>query len=141
MARRVGPSSKLLRTKGLDLTDWASGLRAFGPEALLVQVAARPASFRAWADLVAQLDVLVEDCNVEKVIDLLDGFSGSAWQRAAYIFHRTGASKGAHEVLKNRGVESTSAAQFGSGPTAVWSNEFNVNDRLIAPLQAQLGKS
>ena len=118
-----------------------AGLRAFGPEALLVQVAARPSSFRAWADLVAQLDVLVEDCDVEKVIELLDGFSGSAWQRAAYIFDCTGASEDAHEVLKNRGVESTSAAQFGDGPTAVWSNEFNVNDRLIAPLQAQLGKS
>ncbi len=141
MARKVGPTSKFLRAKGLDLTGWASGMPAFGPEALLVQVAARPASFRAWADLIAQLGMLVEDCEVDKVIDLLDGFSGSAWQRTAYLFDRTGASNEAHEVLRHRGKPSTSAAQFGDGPVAVWSNEFGVNDRLIAPLQDQLGKS
>ena len=48
--RRLVPTGRLLRAKGLDVTGWASGLRAFGPEALLVQLAARPASFKTDAD-------------------------------------------------------------------------------------------
>jgi len=43
-ASEFAPNSRLLRRKGLDLTNWAAGLPAFGPEALVVQLAARPAS-------------------------------------------------------------------------------------------------
>lgn len=77
-AREFALSSRLLRRKGLDLTNWAGGLPAFGPEALIVQLAARPASFRVWADLIPQLDVLASDCDSGKIERLLGDQSASA---------------------------------------------------------------
>ena len=56
LAPRLGPSTRLHRAKGLDLTRWAGGLSDLGPEALLIQTAARPGSFRAWADLIPRLE-------------------------------------------------------------------------------------
>lgn len=63
MAERVQPSRVLLRRRRLDLTDWASRLPAFGPEALLVQLAVRPSSFWPWMDLVAHLQQFTIDCD------------------------------------------------------------------------------
>ena len=141
LAHKLGPTTRFLRNKGLDLTGWAGGLPALGPDALLVQLATRPSSFRTWADLIMQLDVLAADCDLDRVVDLMRGFSASAWQRAAYLFDRGGATEAAEHLLAQRPDESMSVAQFGDGPTASWSNKFSVNDRLIAPLQLQLGKS
>ena len=87
-ARRLRPTPRLLRKKGLDLTAWAAGLPALGPDALVVQLAARPGSFRTWADLIGQLDVLATDCDLEQLAKLLANQSASAWQRAAYLLAR-----------------------------------------------------
>lgn len=48
----LAPRPALLVRRRLDLVAWATGLPALGPEALLVQIATRPASFGPWADLV-----------------------------------------------------------------------------------------
>lgn len=141
VAPMLGPTKKFLRDRGLDLTEWAGGLPALGPDALLVQLATRPSSFRTWADLIVQLDLLIADCDLDRVVDLMRGFSSSAWQRAAYLFDRGGATGAAERLLALRPGRSMSVAQFGDGPSASWSSKFNVNDRLIAPLQHQLGKS
>lgn len=139
--RELAPTPRLLRRKGLDLTNWATGLPAFGPEALVVQLAARPASFRVWADLIPQLDILASDCDDGKIERLLGGQSASAWQRAAYLLHRGGRTDDAVDLLKRRPSKSMTVASFGDGATAVWSSQFSVNDHLIAPLQEQLGKA
>ena len=44
-ATSVGPERSWLLQRKLDLTRWAKGIPAFGPEALLVQLGVRPASF------------------------------------------------------------------------------------------------
>ncbi len=53
--KMLAPSSKFLIDRKLDLLRWASALPAFGPEALVAQLAIRPSSFASWADLVAHL--------------------------------------------------------------------------------------
>jgi len=140
-AGRLGPSPKLLRKKGLDLTAWASGLPALGPDALVVQLAARPGSFRTWADLISQLDLLVADCELERLVGLLEGQSASAWQRAAYLLDRGGRRADGLGLLDRRPSKSMPAVPFGDGPVAVWSSDFRINDRLIAPLQQKIGKA
>ena len=120
---------------------WAGGLPGLGPEALLIQIAARPGSFRAWADLIPRLESLAVDCCVDRVVELMDGFSASAWQRAAYLLDRGRMSEKAKEFMARRPSPEMPAARLGDGPTSVWSNEFGVNDRLVAPLQDRLGKS
>ena len=140
-AQRLGPTTALLRGKGLDLTGWASGLPAFGPEALIVQLASRPGSFRVWADLVGHLSILVTDCDFQRLADLLFEQSASAWQRAAYLVDRGGRGDEARTLLNQRPNDRMPVVSFGDGPTTVWSPDFRVNDRLVAPLQEQLGKA
>ncbi|MBI4613875.1 MAG: hypothetical protein HY720_09720 [Planctomycetes bacterium] len=140
-ARRLGPTPKLLRKKGLDLTAWAGGLPALGPDALLVQLAARPGSFRTWADLVGQLDLLLADCDLERLAELLAGQSASAWQRAAYLLDRGGQRDAGLALLTRRPNERMPAVSLGEGSDAVWSSDYRVNDRLVAPLQQLLGKA
>lgn len=139
--RELAPSPRLLRRKGLDLTGWASGLPALGPEALLVQLGARPSSFRVWADLIPQLDVMAADCDIDNLTRLLAGQSASTWQRSAYLLDRGGLGGEARALLARRPGDSNPVAAFGRGSTAVWSSQFNVNDYLVAPLQQQLGKA
>lgn len=81
----LAPRPALLVRRRLDLVAWATGLPALGPEALLVQIATRPASFGPWADLVPHLDDLVADCSDERLERLLSGRPTSAWQRASYL--------------------------------------------------------
>lgn len=139
--RLIKPSAALLRRRGLDLTGWAAGLPAFGPEALVVQLAARPASFRAWADLVPHLGELAGDCEARRITGLLADQSSSTWQRAAYLLHSGRQRNLAASVLKSRPPGPMPHALFGaSGTAALWSPEFNVTDRLVAPLQGIIGK-
>lgn len=137
----LGPTSKLLRRKRLDLIAWASGLPALGPDAILVQLAVRPSSFRVWADLVGQLEMLAADCDLTRVAALLADQSASAWQRAAYLLDRGGRHDDAATLLASRPSGSIPSAQLGEGPEAIWSNKFHVNDHIVAPLQLQLGKA
>jgi len=137
----LGPTSKLLRRKRLDLTAWAGGLPALGPDAVLVQLAARPSSFRVWADLVSQLETLADDCEPSRVAALLVDQSASARQRAAYLLDRGGRHDVAMTLLTDRPSRSMPAVQLGTGTEATWSKEFQVNDHIVAPLQRRLGKA
>lgn len=140
-ARRLSPSVKLLRRKGLDVTAWASGLPALGPEALLVQLAWRPTSFRAWADLIEQLDVLASDCDLERLTELLRGQSASTWQRAGYYLDRGKRRLEGLSLVERRPSQPMPTVSIGDGPHAVWSRDFQIHDRLVAPLQERLGKA
>lgn len=139
--RELGPSIRLLRKKGLDLTAWAGGLPALGPDALLVQLGSRPGSFRTWADLIARLDALAADCDLERISKLLKGQSSSAWQRTAYLLDRGGQREVGLALLDRLSNKRMPAVLFGNGPMASWSKDFRVNDRLIAPLQQSMGKA
>ncbi|MBI4728401.1 MAG: hypothetical protein HY775_02730 [Acidobacteria bacterium] len=140
-AVRLGPTPSLLSRRRLDLTAWAGGLPAFGPEALIVQLSVRPASFRAWADLVPHLDDVAADTSVRRLEDLLEGQSASAWQRAAYLLHSGHRTDEGRTMLERRPRAALPTVQLGKGPDAVWVREFRVVDRLIAPLQSALGKA
>jgi hypothetical protein len=140
-AQLLGPAPRLLHRRRLDLTRWATGLPALGPEALLVQLACRPSSFRVWADLISHLEELAGDCDPDRLIRLLQRQSGSSWQRAAYLLARGGRRGPATEVLRRRPGPALAKAQFGAGGHSAWDGEFHIADHLIAPLQAALGKA
>jgi hypothetical protein len=137
----LAPAPRLLHRRHLDLTRWATGLPAFGPEALLVQLAARPSSFRAWADLVSHLEEFAGDCDPRRVIRLLQQQSSSAWQRAAYVLSRGSCREAAMDIVRHLPSSALPKAQLGTGPQSVWDGEFNIADHIIAPLQAVLGKA
>lgn len=141
VASRLQPTPTLLRRRQLDLTSWASGLPAFGPEALVVQLAARPSSFGPWGDLVAHLDQLATDCDPQRLIELLKSQSLSAWQRAAYLLHRGGRIEHANEILRSRPPGRMPHVTLGDGPAGQFSSEFGVTDRLVVTLQEQMGKA
>ncbi len=141
VASLIGPTPALLRQRRLDLTTWASGLPAFGPEALVVQLAARPSSFGPWGDLVSHLNQLASDCKPEIVIELLKEQSKSAWQRAAYLLFRGNSVQHSREIMKHRPDGPMPHVIFGDRYAGEFSSEFRVTDRLIAPLQDQIGKA
>lgn len=140
-APRLGPTPSMLNRRRLDLTGWAGGMPAFGPEALIVQLSARPSSFRGWSDLVPHLDEVAADAGVRRLKGLLEGHSASAYQRAAYLLHSGRRADEAMAVLEGRPRAAMPTVQFGSGPDAVWVREFRIVDRLVAPLQGALGKA
>jgi hypothetical protein len=137
----VVPSPRLLHQRHLDLTKWAGGIPAFGPEALVVQLSTRVKSFRAWADLVPHLEQVANDCDVERLCRLLGEQSRSAWQRAAYLLHCGGHHDDGLAVLARRPTPAMLDVVFGGGDNVVWIPEFRIVDRLIAPLQGKLGKA
>jgi hypothetical protein len=137
----VGPDRKLLRRKRLDLTQWATGLPAFGPEALLAQVSIRPASFEPWADLAAHVIDLAADCEADRVVALLEGQPPTAWQRAAYLLDIGGAYESAVTVMERRGSAPLSHVTLGQGPAGDHSARFNLTDRVVAPWLRLGGKA
>lgn len=141
MQSQIGPSRSLLRKRGLDLTRWADGLTGFGPDALLVQLSSRPASFMPWADLAVHLNDLADDCETEQLVRLLHGQSASAWQRAAYLLDLGGNVEAADDVLRQRPQSRLSHVTIGSGEVGTRSKKFGITDRLIAPLIAAAGKA
>ena len=137
----IGPTRQLLRKRGLDLTRWAGGLKAFGPEALLAQLALRPTSFVPWADLVVHLGDLVGDLDAERLLKLLSGQSSSAWQRAAYLVYLGDDAATAELVLGRRPNQRLSHVTLGDGPDAEFSSKFRVTDWLAAPNLRRVGKA
>jgi len=142
----VGPTTRLLLQRKLDIVSWASGLPAFGPEALIVQLAARPSSFHPWADLVAHLGQLVDDCDDERLATLLADQSTSAWQRASYLLHVAGQQSRGLELLDLRPRRPLPKVRFehagiDDGDPGVWTADYHLLDRLVAPLQLVLGKA
>jgi hypothetical protein len=139
--KQLLPSSLLLHQRHLDLTQWSGGIPAFGPEALVVQLSTRVKSFRSWADLIPHLEELASDIDTERLSILLSGKSQSAWQRAAYLLDRGGRHDDGIRLLHGRPRPRMADVVFGDGERAVWVSQFQIVDRLIAPLQRDLGKA
>ena len=145
-ASLIRPTTRLLLQRKLDILSWASGLPAFGPEALIVQLTARPSSFHPWADLVAHLGQLVDDCDDERLAALLADQSTSAWQRASYLLHAAGQQSRGLQLLDQRPRRPLPKVKFehagiDHGEPGVWVADYHLLDRLIAPLQLVLGKA
>ncbi|MGH3275493.1 MAG: type IV toxin-antitoxin system AbiEi family antitoxin, partial [Streptosporangiaceae bacterium] len=142
---QLGPTPGLLARRGLDLVSWSTGLPAFGPEALVVQLAARPASFEPWSDLVAHLDTLVADVDDGRLVSLLDGQSASTWQRAAYLIHAGGHPQRGLDVLDRRPPRGMPIARFTRSQAradgGLWVPEYRLMDQLISPTQQLIGKA
>lgn len=145
---QLAPSTPQLLRRRLDIVSWATGLPAFGPEALLVQLAARPSSFRPWADIVAHLDVLAADCVDERLLPLLSGQSMSTWQRASYLIDVAGDPERGAALLAKRHMKTTSVVKFTHphiratrGAQGVWVPKYQLVDDLVAPLLAVVGKA
>ena len=155
----LGPSIKFLLHRKLDVVSWANGLPAFGPEALIVQLATRPSSFLPWADIIAHLDrladdcdderlatLLADDCDDERLATLLADQSTSAWQRAGYLLHAAGRQSRGLDLLDLRPRRPMPKVKFehrsvGTNDSGTWVAEYHLLDRLIAPLQLVLGKA
>jgi len=141
------PSPAFLARRRLDIIRWASGLPAFGPEALLVQLGGRPASFGPWVDLVAHLEQLVDDCDDDKLAVLLAAQTASTWQRTAYLLHSGGQPARGIALLDRKPTSSTPKVSFEHPGTAhddarsVWVPQYHLVDRLIFPLQKLVGKA
>jgi len=141
------PSTVLLANRHLDLVRWAGGLPAFGPEALLVQLAARPASFQPWADVVAHLQQLADDCDDGRLARLLSQQTASSWQRAAYLLHAGGHPSRGIALLERRPpgpmpkvyLSQPKMMPEDGGP--MWVPQYHLIDRLVAPLQGLVGKA
>jgi hypothetical protein len=145
-AANLAPLPGLLIRRKLDLTRWAGGLDAFGPEALVVQLVSRPASFQPWADLVVHLHRVAEDCDDSRLAVLLDGQSSSAWQRAGYLLHSAGYPDRGAALLAQRPRGPMPKMRFGDRSSsmrgdALWVSSYQLHDHLIAPLQSVLGKA
>lgn len=147
--RQLAPATALLLRRKLDLVSWAGGLPALGPEALIVQLTARPSSFSPWADLVAHLGQLVGDCDDGRLAALLAGQSASTWHRAAYLLHAAGHPSRGIELFNRRPAtgpmpkvhfERSAQDRVGHVP-ALWVPQYSVVDRLVAPLQGLVGKA
>lgn len=141
MRTQIGPTRALLRKRRLDLTRWADGLAAFGPDALLVQLSSRPTSFTPWADIAAHLSDLAGDCQAEELVRLLEGQSSSTWQRAAYLLHLGGNVNSADQVLRERPSKRLSHVTIGKGEVGARSKKFGITDRLVAPHISAAGKA
>lgn len=145
----LAPSSRLLIRRKLDLTRWSSGLPAFGPEALAVQLSVRPSSFGSWEDLVAHLPKFVEDCDDERLARLLVGQSVAAWQRAAYLLHSGGSPSRGIALIATLGDRRLPVTTFPANDRSLseapsqtlWVPQYNLVDHLLAPLQGIVGKA
>ncbi len=140
-ASKIGPDRAWLIQRKLDLTRWSNGVPAFGPEALLVQLGVRPMSFHPWADLAPNLEVLVNSCNLPKLLALLSGQKTTAYQRVGYFLSLGGTKANGDEVLAARPTRLLSHVVLGDGKQSTFSAAYRVTDRLIAPFLAQFGKA
>jgi hypothetical protein len=145
----LAPNTALLVRRKLDIVSWAGGLPAFGPEALLIQLSARPASFKPWADFVSHLAKIVDDCDDDRLFVLLAGQTASSWQRAAYLLHAGGQPSRAVGLFDRRPHGSTPKTYFerarpdsdDADMPALWVPQYYLVDRLIAPLQGLVSKA
>lgn len=141
----LAPTQRFLVRRRLDLVRWSDGLPCIGPDALVVQLALRPASFGSWDDLIAHLSRLVEDTDDGRLAQLLEGFSAAAWQRAAYLLHAGGSPERGIALLDAAPFERWPVTAFAVGTTTndegLWVPQYALVDRLIYPTQAQLGKA
>ena len=127
--RKLGPSSKILRSRRLDILDWAKGLPAFGPEALLVQISSRPAGFSGWVDLAGRLKEFAADVDLDRLAELLPAASAGTRQRIVYLL-KLGGRRGTKKFLPKVLLP----AKFGTKGPASWDATTGIIDHLLAPL-------
>lgn len=137
-ATTTAPLGSLLRKRKLDLTAWAARLPAFGPEALVVQVAQRPASVD-WTELAAVLDDVILDVDVERLKVLLGAASNAAKQRAAYFFVHANKATEAKELLP-RHLQAVRLGATADG-RGTWDKTTQVMDHLLASRNAAQDKA
>lgn len=128
--RALGPTLALLKKRHLDVTGWASRLPAFGPEALIVQMAQRPHSVASWVEVAPRLADLVHDADVERLKLLLSVSTDAAKQRAAYYFHLMNAPFHAMSILELL-KKPALPVDLGNQGTGRWDKLTNVTDRLV----------
>lgn len=145
LADKLGPRPELLSARKLDALTWSSRLPALGPEALLVQLATRPSSFRSWADLVEHLSLFAADIDIDRAAMILQEQSLSSWQRAAYLLHCGSQPHAAIDLLDRRPPREMPTVVLGeeADPEApsLFAPQFRIVDRLVAPLQGIVGKA
>lgn len=122
----LAPTPALLRKRKLDLTAWASRLPALGPEALLVQLAQRPASVD-WTEFAPELAGVVDDADLDRTKLLLSASSDSAKQRAAFFFAHSQRIAEATALLP----EKLHPVQLGRGGEGRWDKLTHVMDHLL----------
>lgn len=142
----LAPRPALLARRRLDIIAWATGLPAFGPEALLVQLAARPTSFGPWTDLVTHLDQLIADCSDERLERLLSDRPTSVWQRASYLVDVAGEPVRGQALFAKCQKETMPVARFANahsdnGGESIWVPGYQLVDEVVAPLLRVLGKA
>ena len=140
------PSRTQFRRRRLDRLRWAGGFDAFGPDALLAQLACRPSSFTSWFDLVSHLDAFTVDIETDRVARLVQAAPKSAWQRAAYILDAAGQVNEARDLFGQRPAGRLTVTHLGqrtaaSPSTRSWSTEYQVIDTLVRPLLDIVGKA
>lgn len=128
--KTLSPAPALMKKRRLDLTAWASKLPAFGPEAVLVQMAQRPASIASWVEVAPVLENVVADIDIERLKLLLSSSTNAAKQRAAYFCELSRASMHAMELLPKKLVP----VDLGKKGAGRWDNVTHVTDRLVFPL-------
>jgi hypothetical protein len=84
---------------------------------------------------------LVDDCEAEQLVGLLENQSSSAWQRAAYLLDLGGNVEAADDVLRRRPQTRLSHVTIGNGELGRRSKKFGITDRLVAPLVEAAGKA
>ena len=126
---------------------WAGGLGAFGPEALVLPTLDPRGLVRAMGrPHRTSRRRLVDDCDDNRLATLLEGQSSSAWQRAAYLLDAAGQPDRGAALFERRPAGATPKVRFSdragrSSTGAVWVPRYKLQDQLIAPLQAVLGKA
>ena len=140
------PSAAQFRRRRLDRLRWASGFNAFGPDALLAQLACRPSSFTSWFDLVSHLDAFTVDVETDRIARLLQASPKSAWQRAAHILDAAGQVNEAQDLFRQRPAGPLAVTHLGrrmatSPNTRRWSTKYQVIDSLVRPLIDVVGKA
>jgi hypothetical protein len=126
----MAPALALIKKRRLDLTAWSSRLPALGPEALIVQMAQRPASIASWVEVAPRLKDIVGDVDIGRLKLLLSVSTDAAKQRAAYFCEVVGAPLHAMELLPKK-LLPVDLGKKGSGR---WNKLTNVTDRLLLPL-------
>jgi AbiEi antitoxin C-terminal domain len=88
---------------------------------------------------------LVDDCNDDRLVSLLNGQPTAAWQRAAYLLHGGGARERGISLLDRCSNKATPKTRFAhsaiDNADPVWVAQYNLIDALVAPLQAAIGKA
>ena len=143
MSDAVRPTAEFLKRRKFDPFTWSARLPAFGPEALLVQLAIRPSSFVGWVELALRFDRFCASIDPAKLLQLLAGQNMSVWQRMAYMLHVGGNRGASYDVVQaypsrklSHVVIRANARSFVTFDPreSIYNGRFRVTDRVLVPL-------